>query len=77
MNEQRRRTLWTDINDEQWNNWHWQMSNRITSHKGLLQAMSVPSEDADQIEKCLVNFPNGNHSILFFSDGSSESRVPY
>ncbi|MCO1601743.1 lysine 2,3-aminomutase [Desulfosporosinus nitroreducens] len=56
MNEQRRQTLWPDINDEQWNDWHWQMSNRITNHKELLQAMSVPSEEADQIEKCLENF---------------------
>jgi len=55
MNEQRQK-LWPDINDEQWNDWHWQMSNRITTHGELLESMSLPTEEAEQIERCLKNF---------------------
>ncbi len=55
MNEQREK-LWPDISDDQWHDWHWQMSNRITTHRELLESMSLPSEEAEQIERCLDNF---------------------
>ncbi|OLN26869.1 lysine 2,3-aminomutase [Desulfosporosinus metallidurans] len=55
MNEQRQK-LWPLISDEQWNDWHWQMSNRITSHGELLGSMSLSPEEANQIERCLENF---------------------
>jgi len=55
MNE-RRRKLWPNIRDEQWNDWHWHMSNRITTHKGLIDSMSIPLEEADKIKLCLENF---------------------
>ncbi|KUO77937.1 MAG: lysine 2,3-aminomutase [Desulfosporosinus sp. BRH_c37] len=55
MNVQQQ-TLWPHISDEQWNDWHWQMSNRIIDHKGLLKSMSLSSKEAEQIERCLVNF---------------------
>ncbi|ODA42985.1 lysine 2,3-aminomutase [Desulfosporosinus sp. BG] len=55
MNELQQK-LWPFITDEQWNDWHWQMSNRITTLGGLLEAVSLPSEEAGQIERCLKNF---------------------
>lgn len=55
MNEQQRK-LWPHISDEQWDDWHWQMSNRITTLGGLRESMSLPSEEAEQIERCLENF---------------------
>ncbi|KGP76865.1 lysine 2,3-aminomutase [Desulfosporosinus sp. Tol-M] len=55
MNAQQRK-LWLHISDEQWNDWHWQMSNRITTQEGLLEFMSLPSEEAEQIKRCLKNF---------------------
>lgn len=55
MNQQQKK-LYPDINDEQWNDWHWQMSNRITTHEGLLEGMALPSEEAEQIKSCLENF---------------------
>lgn len=48
--------LWPHISDEQWNDWHWQMSNRITTHEELLESISLPAEEARQIERCLENF---------------------
>ena len=29
MKESRRKELFPDVNDEQWNDWHWQLRNRI------------------------------------------------
>lgn len=55
MNAQQRK-IWPHIIDEQWNDWHWQMSNRITTHEGLLESISLPTEEAEQIECCLENF---------------------
>ncbi|HBW33940.1 lysine 2,3-aminomutase [Desulfosporosinus sp. BICA1-9] len=55
MNELRQR-LWPNISDEQWHDWHWQMTNRITNHERLVESMALSSEEAEQIQKCLVNF---------------------
>ena len=27
--------LWKDVTDEQWNDWHWQVANRITKVEDL------------------------------------------
>lgn len=53
---QRQRKLWPNIGDEQWNDWHWQMSNRITTHGELLKFMQISIEEANQIKRCLENF---------------------
>lgn len=55
MNE-KQRNLWPDISDEQWYDWHWQMTNRITNHQELIKLMSLTSEEVDHIEQCLKNF---------------------
>ncbi|AET70035.1 lysine-2,3-aminomutase [Desulfosporosinus orientis DSM 765] len=55
MNDQRK-VLWPDVSDEQWNDWNWQISNRITNQKELLESMSLDVVEADQIEECLKNF---------------------
>lgn len=51
-----RKNLWTDISERQWNDWNWQISNRITNQKELLEVISLSSVEADQIEQCLKNF---------------------
>lgn len=54
--DNQRQKLWSHISNEQWHDWHWQMSNRITTHGELLDTISVPSKEAEQIERCLENF---------------------
>lgn len=51
-----RKTLWTDISEKQWNDWNWQISNRITNQKELLEVMPLNPVEADQIKQCLKNF---------------------
>ncbi|HBV87340.1 MAG TPA: lysine 2,3-aminomutase [Desulfosporosinus sp.] len=75
MNEQRRK-LWSHISDEEWNDWHWQMSNRITSHEGLIKAMSLPAEEADQIKRCLENFRMAITPYYFSLMDPQDSECP-
>ena len=40
--------LWKDVTDEQWNDWHWQIENRITTLEELKQVINMtPEEEAD------------------------------
>jgi len=55
MNEHQQQ-LWPHICDEQWNDWNWQMSNRITTHEDLIKCMALSNVEAEQIKCCLENF---------------------
>ncbi len=48
--------LFPNISQEQWNDWHWQMSNRITTHEELLNYISLLPEEIEHIRRCLKNF---------------------
>ena len=40
--------LWKDVTDEQWNDWHWQIDNRITTLEDLKKVINMtPEEEAD------------------------------
>jgi hypothetical protein len=43
-------TLWSHVSDEQWNDWHWQMSNRLTTLDDLLEVMPLSPQEAKDIE---------------------------
>jgi lysine 2,3-aminomutase len=51
-----RRQLWPGIDDKQWNDWNWQMSNRITTLEELLDRAALPAQKAEKIKHCLSNF---------------------
>jgi lysine 2,3-aminomutase len=40
-----RPTLWADIPDQQWNDWHWQLSNRLNSTQELAQVIQLTAEE--------------------------------
>ena len=35
MNESRRKALFPQVSDEDWNDWHWQVANRIETLEDL------------------------------------------
>ncbi|QTX31974.1 lysine 2,3-aminomutase [Aminithiophilus ramosus] len=45
--------LWKDVTDTQWNDWHWQVANRITTVDALRQVIDIDDDEADQIERSL------------------------
>lgn len=49
-------TPWQDVNSEDWNDWHWQMRNRITDVDTLRQVVPITDREALEINKCLKKF---------------------
>jgi lysine 2,3-aminomutase len=45
--------LWKDITEAQWNDWHWQLKNRITTTDKLRKVIPVSDEEAEAINQCL------------------------
>lgn len=45
--------MWKDITDEQWNDWHWQVRNRITTLEGLKKVATLTSEEEEGVVKSL------------------------
>jgi len=53
MKINRRYELFKDIEDSDWNNWHWQFKNRITTIKELKNYLPLSAEEEQDIRKCL------------------------
>jgi lysine 2,3-aminomutase len=49
----KRPAVWKDVSDEQWNDWHWQIANRITSVEMLEQVISLNEAEKEIIGKSL------------------------
>ncbi len=53
MNYSRRATMFPDVTDEQWNDWHWQVRNRITTVEDLRKYIPISDGEAEATVKCL------------------------
>lgn len=53
MNYSRRATMFPDVTDEQWNDWHWQVSHRITDVEALETHIYLSAEEKQAINNCL------------------------
>lgn len=49
-----RPALWRDVGDQEWNDWGWQLANRITTVAELKQVVSLTAQEAAVIEQSLV-----------------------
>lgn len=45
--------LWKDVTDEQWNDWKWQVKNRITTLEELKQVINLTAEEEEGVKKSL------------------------
>lgn len=45
--------LFTDIPDEQWNDWHWQVENRVETVEDLKKYVKLTPEEEEGVRKCL------------------------
>lgn len=54
MRESRRHELFKDIADEKWNDWRWQVSNRIETVEELKRYLPLTQQEIQGIEDCLV-----------------------
>jgi lysine 2,3-aminomutase len=48
--------LWKDVSPEEWNDWRWQIRNRITTLEQLEQIITLDDEEKAGIRKCLTMF---------------------
>lgn len=46
-------SLWKDVTEDEWKDWRWQLSNRITTVEQLEQVIHLTVEEINGIEKCL------------------------
>ena len=53
MRDYRTIKLWKDVSLEQWNDWHWQVANRITSLEQLKQVIELTTEEEEGVRQCL------------------------
>lgn len=45
--------LWKDVKEEQWNDWHWQVRNRITDVETLQKVIDINEKEKEEIENSL------------------------
>jgi len=48
-----RERLFSEVTDSQWNDWHWQVRNRIESLEQLKQYVQLTSEEEEGVQQCL------------------------
>jgi lysine 2,3-aminomutase len=48
--------LFKDVSDEQWNDWKWQVRNRLTTLEDFDQVLHLNDEQRDDIKRCLGKF---------------------
>lgn len=53
MSDYKRIDLYKDVTDEQWQDWHWQLQNRITDVETLKKVINLTVEEEDGIRRCL------------------------
>ena len=51
--------LWKDVKDEQWNDWKWQVSNRLTTIEQIGQVINLTEKEKADIEKVMHGFRVG------------------
>ena len=56
MKVNRRKELFPAVTDEQWNDWKWQVKNRIETYEQLSQYFTFDPEEAEGIKKALAKF---------------------
>ncbi|OAA31036.1 lysine 2,3-aminomutase [Kosmotoga arenicorallina S304] len=53
MRDYRDIPIWKDVSEEDWNDWKWQVRNRITTLEDLRKVINITDEEARGIENCL------------------------
>ncbi|KUK92078.1 MAG: Lysine 2,3-aminomutase YodO family protein, partial [Thermotogales bacterium 46_20] len=48
-----RAALWKDVPEEEWNDWHWQVRNRVTTVEQLSRVIKITQSEEKGIEECL------------------------
>ncbi|MCH5296602.1 MAG: lysine 2,3-aminomutase [Ruminococcus sp.] len=50
------RRFFSEVSDENWNDWHWQFKNRITDAEQLSNYFNLTDDEKNNIDKCLCKY---------------------
>lgn len=53
MNYSRRDIFYPGVPDNEWNDWHWQVRNRITTVEELKKKLNITTEEEEAVSRCL------------------------
>lgn len=53
MRDYKQIKLWKDVSEEQWNDWKWQVSNRVTTLDDLRKVLPLKNEEELGVQECL------------------------
>ncbi len=56
MRDYREISLWNNVPEEEWSDWHWQFHNRIVTLEQLEQVIELTDEETEGIEGCMSVF---------------------
>lgn len=48
--------IWKNVTPDQWNDWKWQMKNRITTSEELAEIIKLDEVEKEEINNCLLHF---------------------
>ncbi|MDO4744947.1 MAG: lysine 2,3-aminomutase [Bacillota bacterium] len=51
--------IWKDVTDEQWNDWHWQVDNRLNTVEEIKQVVNLTAQEEADIAKVMDGFRVG------------------
>lgn len=51
--------LWENVTEEQWNDWHWQVANRLTKAEDIAKVINLSDEEKRDMEKVVGQFRAG------------------
>ena len=51
--------LFKDVMDEQWNDWHWQVANKLTTVDQITQVVNLTDKEKEDIAKVMDGFRVG------------------
>jgi len=54
MRDYRDIPLWENITEEEWNDWRWQINNRITDVETLKKVVNLTETEERAVEECLT-----------------------
>lgn len=69
-------SLWKNVTEDQWNDWHWQVDNRLTTVDQIQQVVDLTPEEKADIEKVMRGFRVGITPYYASLMDPSDPRCP-
>ena len=70
--------LFKDVTDEQWNDWHWQVNNRLSTVEEIAQVVNLTEQEKKDIEKVmgiLDSFVNRGNTVIVIEHNTDVMKL--